>query len=124
MPAQLAEPVLTLAIGNLAKLSTIDEDDISTIWNVFTKCKDNLENGRRLENISWRCVCLSVCGSAWLSACPSCPTLPLPAPHHQPPISTRRPACEWGARPAQPWPAAHQAAISRHRTLKNNVRAC
>lgn len=21
---------------------------------VFTKCKDNLENGRRLENLSWR----------------------------------------------------------------------
>ncbi|KAJ8324381.1 hypothetical protein O5D80_006642 [Batrachochytrium dendrobatidis] len=54
MPAPLPEPVLTLSIGNLAKLTSIDMDDISTIWNVFTKCKDNLENGRRLENISWR----------------------------------------------------------------------
>ncbi|KAJ3055294.1 hypothetical protein HK097_010951 [Rhizophlyctis rosea] len=54
MPAHLTEPVLTLAFGNLQKLQTIDESDIQTIWNVFSKCKDNLENGRRLENISWR----------------------------------------------------------------------
>ncbi|KAJ3130185.1 hypothetical protein HK098_005432 [Nowakowskiella sp. JEL0407] len=54
MPTQLAEPVLTLAFDNLSKIKAIDEDEISTIWQVFTKCKDNLENGRRLENISWR----------------------------------------------------------------------
>ncbi|RKO88655.1 hypothetical protein BDK51DRAFT_28194 [Blyttiomyces helicus] len=54
MPTQLAEPVLTLALNNLQKLTSIEEKDIQTIWNVFTKCKDNLENGRRLENISWR----------------------------------------------------------------------
>ncbi|KAJ3182336.1 hypothetical protein HDU87_008499 [Geranomyces variabilis] len=54
MPISLAEPVLTLAFNNIQKLTTIDEDDIQAIWNVFTKCKDNLENGRRLENISWR----------------------------------------------------------------------
>ncbi|KAI8818770.1 uncharacterized protein EV422DRAFT_164221 [Fimicolochytrium jonesii] len=54
MPRVLAEPVLTLAFGNIQKLTSIDEADIQTIWNVFTKCKDNLENGRRLENISWR----------------------------------------------------------------------
>ncbi|KAI9013146.1 hypothetical protein BC832DRAFT_590105 [Gaertneriomyces semiglobifer] len=54
MPGILAEPVLTLAFNNISKLTTIDEEDIQTIWNVFTKCKDNLENGRRLENISWR----------------------------------------------------------------------
>ncbi|KAJ3161333.1 hypothetical protein HDU86_007115 [Geranomyces michiganensis] len=54
MPITLAEPVLTLAFNNIQKLTTIDEDDIQAIWNVFTKCKDNLENGRRLENISWR----------------------------------------------------------------------
>ncbi|KAI8907625.1 hypothetical protein DFJ77DRAFT_173013 [Powellomyces hirtus] len=54
MPATLAEPVLTLAFNNIQKLTTIDEADIQAIWNVFTKCKDNLENGRRLENISWR----------------------------------------------------------------------
>jgi len=53
--ATLSEhPVLFLAIDNLSKMSSIDEKQLSTIWNLFTKCKDNLENGRRLENISWR----------------------------------------------------------------------
>ncbi|KAI9099232.1 hypothetical protein DFS34DRAFT_616832 [Phlyctochytrium arcticum] len=54
MPGQLAEPVLTVAFQNIQKLTSINESDLQTIWNVFTKCKDNLENGRRLENISWR----------------------------------------------------------------------
>lgn len=53
-PSLLDQPVLTLAIDNLAKLNNIDEKQLSAIWNLFTKCKDNLENGRRLENISWR----------------------------------------------------------------------
>jgi hypothetical protein len=48
------QPVLTLAIDTLQKLNTIDEKQLSTIWNLFTKCKDNIENGRRLENLSWR----------------------------------------------------------------------
>jgi hypothetical protein len=51
MPA-LAEPIITLALGNLQKLT--ENSEISTIWNVFTKCKDNLENGHRLENLTWR----------------------------------------------------------------------
>jgi hypothetical protein len=55
MVAQLAEPVLTLALGNLQKLSQSSlNSEISAIWGVFTKCKDNLENGHRLENLSWR----------------------------------------------------------------------
>ena len=60
----LDTPVLTLAIDSLSQLQSIDENQLSAIWNcknnktnkmlVFTKVKDNLENGRRLENISWR----------------------------------------------------------------------
>lgn len=49
MPA-LAQPVLTLAMGNLASLVDA-EQDIHTIWGLFTKVKDNLENGHRLENV-------------------------------------------------------------------------
>ncbi|KAI8809485.1 hypothetical protein BJ742DRAFT_738070 [Cladochytrium replicatum] len=54
MPPALPAPVLTFAIDNLSKLDSLNHDDISAIWGVFTKCKDNLENGRRLENLSWR----------------------------------------------------------------------
>ncbi|KAI8906316.1 hypothetical protein EDD86DRAFT_210370 [Gorgonomyces haynaldii] len=51
--APLSEKVLSLQVENLSKLAN-PEQDISAIWNVFTKCKDNLENGHRLENLSWR----------------------------------------------------------------------
>lgn len=53
-PSLLDAPVLTLALDNLSRLNSIDEKELSAIWNLFTKVKDNLENGRRLENISWR----------------------------------------------------------------------
>ncbi|CAO3610049.1 unnamed protein product [Mucor hiemalis] len=47
-------PVLSLAIPNIHKLNDINTDNLSCMWTVFSKCKDNLENGRRLENMSWR----------------------------------------------------------------------
>ncbi|KAJ2718433.1 hypothetical protein GGI07_005757 [Coemansia sp. Benny D115] len=31
-----------------------DVNDLSTLWRVCTKVKDSLENGSRLENLSWR----------------------------------------------------------------------
>ncbi|KAJ3004323.1 hypothetical protein HKX48_001316 [Thoreauomyces humboldtii] len=53
MPA-LAEPVLTFAFNNIQKLTSIDESDLQSLWGVISKCKDSLQDGRRLENISWR----------------------------------------------------------------------
>ncbi|KAI8986982.1 hypothetical protein BDB01DRAFT_784185 [Pilobolus umbonatus] len=47
-------PVLSLAIPNIHKLNDINADNLSCLWTVFSKCKENLENGRRLENMSWR----------------------------------------------------------------------
>lgn len=54
MPAIKREPVLSLAIANINKIDTVDCDRLSSLWTVFTKCAENLENGRRLENLSWR----------------------------------------------------------------------
>lgn len=70
MPAH-ADPVLSLAIDNISKIDKVDCDRLSSLWTgtimeqhssgassdneiVFTKCAENLENGRRLENLSWR----------------------------------------------------------------------
>lgn len=40
---------------NLAQLPVFDsEDELSKTWRVCTKVKDSLENGSRLENLSWR----------------------------------------------------------------------
>ncbi|KAI8814188.1 hypothetical protein BJ742DRAFT_766602 [Cladochytrium replicatum] len=50
----LQETVLTFAVDKVSNMKSIDDQDISAMWTVFTKCKDGLENGRRLENMSWR----------------------------------------------------------------------
>ncbi|KAG2216064.1 hypothetical protein INT45_010633 [Circinella minor] len=54
MIQSLDVPVVSLAVPNIHKMNEITSDDLSCMWTVFTKCKDNLENGRRLENLSWR----------------------------------------------------------------------
>ncbi|KAF7330945.1 hypothetical protein MVEN_02434400 [Mycena venus] len=41
-------PVLALAHDGL------DSQDALQLWSVFSKCKNQLQEGRRLENISWR----------------------------------------------------------------------
>ncbi|ORX50041.1 hypothetical protein BCR36DRAFT_352954 [Piromyces finnis] len=54
MPVLLhQQPVLTLALESFQD-TTIDEIDIRRMWIIFTKCKDDIKNGFRLENISWR----------------------------------------------------------------------
>ncbi|KAG8967958.1 hypothetical protein FRC03_008979 [Tulasnella sp. 419] len=44
-------PVMAITVDAVANLQV---DDLGGLWNVFTKCKESLEDGRRLENISWR----------------------------------------------------------------------
>ncbi|KAG4301399.1 hypothetical protein PCANB_002269 [Pneumocystis canis] len=59
-PRPFTDPVLSLATNSIGKLDTLDVDNLSCIWTVFTKCAENLENGRRLENLSWRLWCKTV----------------------------------------------------------------
>ncbi|GAA6052685.1 hypothetical protein JCM3770_007173 [Rhodotorula araucariae] len=54
MHATLPTHVLALAPDSLASLGELDTDSLSELWGVFTRCKDSLQNGRRLENLSWR----------------------------------------------------------------------
>ncbi|KAI9020870.1 hypothetical protein CLU79DRAFT_719640 [Phycomyces nitens] len=54
MVQTLELPMLSLAMPNIHKLDSITTDSLSCMWTVFSKCKENLENGRRLENLSWR----------------------------------------------------------------------
>ncbi|KTW30298.1 hypothetical protein T552_00773 [Pneumocystis carinii B80] len=49
-----SDPVLSLVSNSIEKLSILDLENLSCIWTVFTKCAENLENGHRLENLSWR----------------------------------------------------------------------
>ncbi|GAA6028030.1 hypothetical protein JCM8097_001838 [Rhodosporidiobolus ruineniae] len=59
MHATLPTHVLALAPDSLAALGDLDHDALSEIWGVFTRCKDSLQNGRRLENLSWRLLFVS-----------------------------------------------------------------
>lgn len=54
MPSSLPDPVLALSMDNVLKLNDLNLDQLANLWNVFTKCKESLESGRRLENLSWR----------------------------------------------------------------------
>ncbi|KAK7682542.1 hypothetical protein QCA50_014342 [Cerrena zonata] len=47
-----AAPILCVAPDVVQELD--GEDAIYSLWNVFTKCKASLSDGRRLENLSWR----------------------------------------------------------------------
>ncbi|KAH9841999.1 uncharacterized protein C8Q71DRAFT_700263 [Rhodofomes roseus] len=52
MIAHLPSPVLSVAADVVRDLE--GEDALSGLWALFTKCKESLKDGRRLENISWR----------------------------------------------------------------------
>lgn len=49
-------PIVLKLEGNESRLpfSNFNQDELSKTWRVCTKVKDALENGSRLENLSWR----------------------------------------------------------------------
>lgn len=53
-------PVLSLSLANVSKLNSNRPgnsslaDDLCSMWSVFSKCKGALQDGERLENLSWR----------------------------------------------------------------------
>ncbi|CAO3702831.1 unnamed protein product [Rhizopus stolonifer] len=46
--------VLKLQQEDPFNFSNLNQDELSKTWRVCTKVKDSLENGSRLENLSWR----------------------------------------------------------------------
>ncbi|OBZ66210.1 hypothetical protein A0H81_13862 [Grifola frondosa] len=52
MIAHFPSPILSVAADAVKDLE--GEDALSGLWALFTKCKESLKDGRRLENISWR----------------------------------------------------------------------
>lgn len=47
-------PIITLSPHAVALLDPSDLESVYSLWTVFSKCSAALENGKRLENISWR----------------------------------------------------------------------
>ncbi|CUS07010.1 unnamed protein product [Tuber aestivum] len=54
MPSRLSSPMLSLDINHIAKVDPRNVDNLFSMWTIFSKCAESLENGRRLENLSWR----------------------------------------------------------------------
>ncbi|KZV60928.1 hypothetical protein PENSPDRAFT_619649 [Peniophora sp. CONT] len=52
MVTPFSSPVLSVAVDAVRDLE--GKDALGGLWNLFTKCKESLQDGRRLENISWR----------------------------------------------------------------------
>ncbi|KAI9818899.1 MAG: hypothetical protein M1827_007720 [Pycnora praestabilis] len=54
MPTRLAAPVLTVDAMKMHKVDTRNVENLFGMWTVFSKCAESMEEGRRLENLSWR----------------------------------------------------------------------
>ncbi|OSC96692.1 hypothetical protein PYCCODRAFT_1428948 [Trametes coccinea BRFM310] len=52
MISAFPSPILSVAADVVKDLE--GEDALCGLWALFTKCKESLKDGRRLENISWR----------------------------------------------------------------------
>ncbi|KAF9876106.1 hypothetical protein CkaCkLH20_06552 [Colletotrichum karsti] len=54
MPYPLATHVLTVDPNVIHKVDTSNPQNLYSMWTVFAKCAESVEQGRRLENLSWR----------------------------------------------------------------------
>ncbi|KAI9672453.1 MAG: hypothetical protein M1829_004532 [Trizodia sp. TS-e1964] len=54
MPSRLGAPVLSVDAAKMHKVDTRNAENLFGMWTVFSKCAESIEEGRRLENLSWR----------------------------------------------------------------------
>ncbi|RDW85516.1 DUF1752-domain-containing protein [Coleophoma crateriformis] len=54
MPSRLDAPVLSVDVGVIHKVDTRNVENLFSMWTVFSRCSGSLDEGRRLENLSWR----------------------------------------------------------------------
>lgn len=54
MPHRLDTHVLTVDANVIHKVDTGNPANLYSMWTVFSRCADSVEQGRRLENLSWR----------------------------------------------------------------------
>ncbi|KAI0169018.1 DUF1752-domain-containing protein [Hypoxylon sp. FL1284] len=54
MPFKAEGLVLTVDPNVIHKVDTNNPQNLFSMWTVFSRCADSVEQGRRLENLSWR----------------------------------------------------------------------
>lgn len=72
---KLSTPVLTVDAAKIHKVDTANTQSLHGMWLVFSKCADYMEEGRRLENLTWRLwtretFCVAPASSSDTSAIP------------------------------------------------------
>ncbi|KAI0058744.1 hypothetical protein BV25DRAFT_1901966 [Artomyces pyxidatus] len=95
MVTAFPSPVLAVAADVVRDLD--GGDALSGLWTLFTKCKESLQDGRRLENISWRLWYRELASHNQCSRSSS-PDIATPTPffpRHAPPLT---PTSENGSR--------------------------
>ncbi|KAL5350944.1 hypothetical protein ACLOAV_004517 [Pseudogymnoascus australis] len=53
MPS-LETPVFTINANKIHRIDTRNDKDLFSIWTLFSRCSGSIEQGRRLENLTWR----------------------------------------------------------------------
>ncbi|KAI2610124.1 DUF1752-domain-containing protein [Hypoxylon fragiforme] len=83
MPCKAEGLVLTVDPNVIHKVDTNNPQNLFSMWTVFSRCADSVEQGRRLENLSWRLWNRETfcCEAKGLSAAAT--TLPKDIPEHQ-----------------------------------------
>ncbi|RMD43405.1 hypothetical protein DV735_g1748, partial [Chaetothyriales sp. CBS 134920] len=54
MPSRLNTPVLALDVAKLKEVDPRNVESLFSLWAMFNQCSQSLQDGRRLENMSWR----------------------------------------------------------------------
>lgn len=54
MPNRLDANVLTVDASVIHQVDTTNSANLYSMWTVFSRCADSVEQGQRLENLSWR----------------------------------------------------------------------
>ncbi|MCJ1463829.1 hypothetical protein MMC07_002438 [Pseudocyphellaria aurata] len=54
MPIRLEPAMLSVDAAKMHQVDTRNVENLFGMWTVFSKCAESIENGRRLENLSWR----------------------------------------------------------------------
>ncbi|KAL9589073.1 MAG: hypothetical protein Q9203_002138 [Teloschistes exilis] len=54
MPSRLASSLLTVDTAKMHQIDPRNVENLHSMWAVFSKCADTIDEGRRLENLSWR----------------------------------------------------------------------
>ncbi|KAF1809776.1 DUF1752-domain-containing protein [Eremomyces bilateralis CBS 781.70] len=54
MPFKSSTPIVSVELDSMKTIDTGNAENLFGLWSVFSKCADSMEDGKRLENLSWR----------------------------------------------------------------------